>query len=438
MPSRFVSVSRWMRRVNRRCVVSPIITFLCCGGFTTVGLAQEALRESLAGEKAAAVRKEAIERQTYNLQTGPLRLSLGASLGVELNDNVRYTESDTAADVILEPRVNTRLLWPVTEANAFSATIGVGYRKYVFHNEFDYFLLEPGSELVFDLFVKDIRLTAYDRFSYSLDPFNAGAVSGAARYGGLQNTAGVDAVWDLNKVILSAGYGHLNFVSGVSDYDYLDRASELFTTKAQFLASDMVSFGPEATATLTRYNQPILENSFGYSAGLFLKLRPNEHMDLTLHGGYVNYRFDPRGINESPPNVSTYYFDATLSHAVNERIAQELSGGREVRPGIYSNYEDYYQARYSIRWNVIHRTPVVTRFFYENGRQPSYSYAAASSFTIFLGESYERYGAEVLLSRQIMDKLNAAISYRYVWKGSGRDLRNYQQNSLRIDLTYRF
>ena len=409
---------------------------LCLGA--TSGVAQEALRESLAGEKAAAARRGAVEHQSYNLQTGPVRLALGTSLGVELNDNVRYTGTDTAEDVILEPRVSTRLFWPVTEANALSASIGLGYRKYVFHNELDYFLLEPGSELAFDIFVKDVRITAYDRFTYSLDPFNAGAVSGTARYGGLQNTAGADAVWDLNKVVLSAGYGHLNFISGVSDFDYLDRASELFTLKAALVAGDMVSFGPETTATLTRYDQPILENSFGYSAGIFLKLRPNERMNVTLRGGYVSYRFDPRGVNESPPNVSTYYFGATVSHTLNEHIAHEISGGREVRPGIYSNYEDYYDARYSIQWNVIHHTPVTTRFFYENGTQPPYSYATANSFTIFLGESYERYGAEVLLSRQIMDKLSAALSYRFVWKGSGRDSQNYRQNSLRLDLTYRF
>jgi len=200
----------------------------------------------------------------------------------------------------------------------------------------------------------------------------------------------------------------------------------------------MVSFGPETTATLIRYDQPILENSFSYSAGAFLKLRPNEHLGVTMRGGYVNYRFDARGVNESPPIVSTYYFGATVSHTLNEHIAHEISGGREVRPGIYSNYEDYYDARYSIQWNVIHHMPVTTRFFYENGTQPPYSYATASSFTIFLGESYERYGAEVLLSRQIMDKLSAALSYRFVWKGSGRDSQNYRQNSLRLDLTYRF
>ncbi|PYK96003.1 MAG: hypothetical protein DME19_21210 [Verrucomicrobia bacterium] len=413
-----------------------MIVSLCLGA--TAGVAQEALRESLAGEKAAAARKQAIEREAYNLQAGPVRFSFGAALGVELTDNVRYAQTDAEGDVVLEPRASTHLFWPVTEANALSASIGLGYRKYVFHNELDYFLVEPGSELAFDLFVKDVRLTVYDRFAYSLDPFNVGAVSGTARYGGLQNTAGMDAVWDLNKLVLTAGYGHLNFISGVSDFDYLDRATELFTLKAALRASDMVSFGPEATATLNRYDRPLLENSFGYSAGAFLKFRPNEHLNLTLRGGYVNYHFDPLGVNESPPKVSTYYFGATLAHTLNEHITHELSGGREVRPGIYSNSEDYYDARWGIRWNVIHHTPVVTSFFYENGTQAPYSYATANSFAIFLGESYERYGTEIALSRQIMQKLTAALSYRFVWKGSGGNSQNYRQNSLRLDLNYRF
>ena len=81
---------------------------------------------------------------------------------------------------------------------------------------------------------------------------------------------------------------------------------------------------------------------------------------------------------------------------------------------------------------------MVTSFFYENGTQAPYSYATANSFTIFLGESYERYGTEIALSRQIMQKLTAALSYRFVWKGSGGNSQNYRQNSLRLDLTYRF
>src|SRR3989442_15785776 len=132
MPLPCASPAQGMRRANPCRAASSMIMSLCLGA--TAGVAQEALRESLAGEKAAAARRGAIEHQSYNLQTGPVRLALGTSLGIELNDNVRYTGTDTAEDVILEPRVNTRLFWRVTEANALSASIGLGYRKYSFHN----------------------------------------------------------------------------------------------------------------------------------------------------------------------------------------------------------------------------------------------------------------------------------------------------------------
>jgi len=45
-------------------------------------------------------------------------------------------------------------------------------------------------------------------------------MSGVGEYGGLQNSAGLDMDWDLNKLILSAGYGHLNWMSATPAYDY--------------------------------------------------------------------------------------------------------------------------------------------------------------------------------------------------------------------------
>src|SRR5438034_823181 len=92
-------------------------------------------------------------------------------------------------------------------------------------------LINPGSELAFNLFVGDVRIRLYDRFSYQESLF-FNSFSGentrfynfndVGTFSRLNNEAGFDVDWDLNKVVLSAGYNHENFISTTSSFDYLN------------------------------------------------------------------------------------------------------------------------------------------------------------------------------------------------------------------------
>ena len=84
---------------------------------TSTMLGQEALRESLAGSKAAEARELAIENQPYNIKAGPVSLLFDASLGIELNDNINLAETGRQDDVIFQPKLNMRAFWPVTQRN---------------------------------------------------------------------------------------------------------------------------------------------------------------------------------------------------------------------------------------------------------------------------------------------------------------------------------
>jgi hypothetical protein len=404
----------------------------------TPAAAQEALRESLAGERAAAARKEALERQAYNIQTGQLRLLAGAGLKLEYSDNITYVDAKPQSDFILTPQVNTRAYWPISEANALTVSLGLGYVKYFQHDENDYFLLEPGSAVALDLFVKDFRFTVYDRASYTLDPLDSGAIRGVARYGGLQNTAGLDAFWDQNELILAAGYGHFNFISGTADYEYLDRGTELFLLKASFMPDKMVTVGPEATASINNYRDPLLSDSVSYSAGAFADLKLSQYLRVTARAGYVAYDFTPSGDLSLTEDLQTYYFSLGVNHVMNERITHALSGGREVRLGYYADYEELFYVRYNINWNVIRNVGFNTSLFYEHGTQPPYVREDENYIYIFLGETYDRFGGTVSLSHQFLEKLAGRLSYRYTLRTSDTDYRDYAQNAVTVDVTYRF
>src|SRR4030081_2914626 len=65
--------------------------------------AQDAIRPSLAGQAASEARQHDVSRIPYNLMLGPARFRVGASVGVEYNDNVNYAEVNEQDDVIITP-----------------------------------------------------------------------------------------------------------------------------------------------------------------------------------------------------------------------------------------------------------------------------------------------------------------------------------------------
>src|SRR5260370_42704233 len=108
MPPPFsLAVNALMRR---RCLIPALFALQA-----TSASAQEALREYLAGESAAAARKQAIENQPANVRLGSASLLLGANLELELNDNINLTDAARQQDLILRPAFNLAGSAPISE-----------------------------------------------------------------------------------------------------------------------------------------------------------------------------------------------------------------------------------------------------------------------------------------------------------------------------------
>lgn len=413
--------------------------------------AQDALRYSQAGEAAAKVRAQAIEHQDYNLRLGNASFLATGSLDVELNDNVALSSSGYSSlygralqseeDIILRPHIDTRVFWPITQKNSLNFSLGVGYAKYIRNTDFDYLTIAPGSELSFDLFVKDFRFTFFDRFAYTQDPLENGAVSGVANYGGLNNSVGANVLWDLNKALLTFGYAHQNFIPDQSEFEYLTRESELIFTRAAFLLTPYLTVGPEVTGTLTAYDTStnFLNDSFSYSAGAFAEARLSTHLQLGASAGIVSYEFDSQGQTRASENPLGYYLRLRAAHVLNEYISHSLSGGRETTLGVYSDAQERYFAQYGINWRIIKGLAFSTDFLYEHGNYSANQLLAPAAVPInFLGETYDRFGFTLGLGFRLMEKLTTTLAYRRYMKTSNNELLDYTQNAVTIGVTYRF
>ena len=211
----------------------------------SVARAQDAIRPSLAGETAAAARSQSLDRIPYNLMVGPMRFRFSATAGVEYNDNINLSETNTKDDFIFHPQVNMDAIWPITQLNTLKLDLGVGYNFYLDHsrNDTDTILLSPGSQLAFDIFVGDFRINIHDRFSLQQDPISQIGLSNVANYGRFENYAGLNVLWDLNKAVVNLGYDHYNYISTTTQFDYLNRNAEALSGSLMVNASSTTGVG---------------------------------------------------------------------------------------------------------------------------------------------------------------------------------------------------
>jgi hypothetical protein len=175
-------------------------------------------------------------------------------LGIEATDNVRLVDSNPQADLLFRPQINTVTVWPVSEKNSLNLSLGVGYVKYLKTTEFDGPFISPGSDLSFDLYVRDFAINFHDRFSYSQDVASDATVSGTGSLNRFENVAGIQVVWDLNKAVLSAGYDHSVYIAESSQFASQSRASDLFNASAGVVINPLVLVGLQAGGGFTTYD----------------------------------------------------------------------------------------------------------------------------------------------------------------------------------------
>ena len=419
---------------------------------------QDAIRPSLAGQSAAEARRQDVDRLPYNLELGPVKFRLSATVGAEYNDNINLADDGTAFvvplggggpvlvtthtqdDVIIRPQVNIDALWPITQLNTFRLDLGLGYSFYLDHSNADTngVLISPGSQLAFDIFVGDFRINFHDRPSLQQDPIAELALNNVVDYGRFENTGGVSVLWDLNKILLTLGYDHYNYVSLVNDFDYLDRNAEEFSGSAQFMVSSTTGIGVEANGVLTDYDKKLLNDSTDYSVGGFIETQLTSYLKLRVAGGAQWIDFDDNVVRlfvlgapitfVDKRHLMDYYANVLITHRLNATIKQTVSAGHESQLGVNSNYIVLNYIRHTVSWNIIRNTLLGTEFFYED----------ADDSGGFINEHLHRFGGALTVGYQLTPHVTIGARYQYTQKDSDVVLRDYQQNRVSVDGTYSF
>jgi hypothetical protein len=323
------------------------------------------------------------------------------------------------------------LSYPMTQNNLLSLSVGVGYDKYLDHDQYSTWNLQSGTELSFDIYVKDFWINLHDRVNYVQDTSQQPTISGTASYATLNNTAGLSVTWDLNKATLSAGYDHQNIISPTSQqFESQDGATEMLFARAGLEVYPGLTTGIEGTASFTRYDQMVLNDNNSYSAGVYADWQPGKAFRVQPRIGYTIFQFQHTSTNIQTSDLNSWYADLNITHKITDAISYSLDAGHEVQTGIQSDAVEDWYVRPAIRWDIIKNVDLNTSLSYEHGKQ------GAGNVSGNLTENFDWLGVNLGVGYSIIKKLSLGLNYRLTLRSSDIANNEYTQNVIGLSLTY--
>ena len=403
----------------------------CLAG--SFAVAQETIRPSNTGAEAAAARDQVTLPQHYNLKIGPVTVETSASVGVEFNDNINLSENHRESDVIFRPEVRFGTEWRMSTLNTFRVAFGVGLAEYASHSDQNSrsILIDPGSEIGFDIFLGDIvRLNFHDRLSIVQNPIDEPTLSNVARFDRLQNSVGVTATVDLNQLKFVFGYDHFDYRSFNSEFDYLDHREEQFFASAGLRINDALVTGLDGSFALINYLKSFNNDGVQWSAGPFVEATLSPYVKLRLTAGAQGMSFDNNGTSGDTSDYDGWFGSLTAAQRLNQYWSHSLTVGHEAQLGLSTNFVDYTFARYVADWRMNSHIHFGIEGFVEDANESGGS--AQNSEHSF------RWGTGLAIGWIVNPKLTLALQYRYVNKDSDLVLRSYYQNSAILTVSYTF
>jgi len=414
-----------------------LLAFLLFSGCVPDARSQSALYKALEFDNATLDRLEARDTRSQELsedelKAGPVTFEIAASYSLEFNSNINAVETDPEADFINLPEVIVGLSLPISDQSDLTFSMGIGYQIYARNGELDRLYLSPGTEVAWDIRVKDLFLTLYDQVQYTQDIASEPALTGTAAYPRLDNTIGLRATYIPGRVILSAGYGFLVTVVDDSAFSYLDGNSQLLFGRAGYLLSPELQAGVEVSGTIAEYRQTVNPDGTVGSLGPYVEWRPDPVFHAALRGGAAHVHTDASSFQPSM-SETTYYAGLSVGHDLTDRIHQALEAYRGLRMGVVSGGSFIQQTTvaYDITWTARDPLALTLGFGYDHGDQPV-TVAGATD------EVFDQYRVGMAVSYEMRDNLTCWLAYEYIQRDSNLPGRDYTQNRVTLRAAYQF
>ncbi len=395
----------------------------------------------------------------YNMKVGPVLLNTNASLEGQYVSNIGLSNYNQLSDFIITPQVGVTASWPITAENTLRFTTSLGYSKYLIHPQYDTssVLVAPDSELSFDVYVGDFKINFHDQFSVQTDPANIGSINNVVNFNRIQNVAGIGVIWDLNKLILSFNYDHINFIStnlqalggaNLSNPGNIDYSADQISAAASYRITSTLVTGLEFAGSYRYYDQYGIDDN-QMSVGPFIRIEVTPTFKVSAGAGYQEITTTSGNLTYAQtqiPNmvnpvlgVGTYdswYGNLTLDHRLNADYTDRLSIGHELELDPFSQISDVYYASYTSSWKVNTDLNLAFTLNYQDVTSPSQSTAYSNS-------AFSSFGAGVQANFPVTKSISGAILYQFSDNfGTSNTVigssQGYTQNRAGFILNYHF
>jgi hypothetical protein len=413
----------------------PLSFFLAA----TPARAQLGLTDAMNDEAAAQARARQ-EGTQYTIKSGDFRMLLQPSLSLQFNDNINLTQSGKQDDFIILPDLGIIMSYPLSDRNLLQLDVTVGYQEYVKHSSLSSFYLQSGSQLSFDVYIKDILINLHDSISYVQNSAQNAQVAGTGTYGTFLNTAGVSAQWNLRYLDITAGFDHGNTIATSSQFSDNDNSTESGDLRLGYKWNSKLTTGVEGSIAYTGYSHAVLNNNTSYSGGLYGDWHPDEFLHVEPRIGYEEDQFANNSQDLQTSNQGSWYADLNISHQITRSINYSIDIGRNVGLGVQSDANEYWYVNSSLTWNFIRNFSFAPTVFFQHGTQGQGTTVLAPGMTnpnlLQQTEVYNWYGGSISFNYAITKRFDAGVNYTITERTSDVAGRGYTQNVIGISISY--
>ena len=403
--------------------------------------AQEAPQQSPPDQEKVESQAVAESRQRYNLPWGRGGLNLSAGLRGVYVDNVFLTQTGARDDFILVPECDLAAFFPVGLSNTVTLDLGIAYYQYFNNSSLNSGtpIINPNSEIAFNLQVKDFWFRFSERFSYEESPvYETGGeffnVYNTGRFARFENQVGVLGTWGLQDLEVNVGYHHQNLFSNGSTYDYIDRASELFSADGMLALSPRLKAGLEAAGSVNRFQSNVTNDCWRARVGPALRLDLSQFIKARAGAGYERIQYDSAAASAlgiRPDN--TFYAYGGVDHEITRFLSHSLLAFYDNQLAYNSGNLAGTHLRYSLNWRPtrpLSLRPHVEASFYDESYGSGLSTLYHERFTYVLAGLAVRY--------ELGQHWWARLSWDYRLKDSEVPASGYSQNQVALEITYVF
>lgn len=399
------------------------------------------LGHSPLNEPAAVAKEEQPVPVHFLVPLGAGGLNFSAGLKAVYVDNVFLTKDDTRDDFILVPECDVAGFFPVGQFNSINFDVGLAYYEYLRNTRLNTGtpLINPNTDLAFNLRSGDFRVKFSERFSYQENPvYDTGGeffnLFNTALFSRYFNRVGALVTWDQNKLVMSAGYFHENLWSESSVFNYVDHSSEIFSADAMLSTSKELAVGLESAGSINDFDNRQDNNTWRARVGPVLRFTPSQFITVRMGAGYERIEYDSSNASAlglKPDN--TFYAYADVEHTINQFLRHSLTVSHDNQLGFNAANLEGTSLSYSLSWSPrkhLTVSPLASINFYDE------SFGSATANLFHEEFTYYRFGlnAQYELSRHW--HVNAGWTYRL--KDSDTESHGYSQNEAFVEVGYQF